>query len=212
MTSSITHQIEPARIILASTSPYRAQALQQLGLPFTSMAPLTEEQAQPAEAPQDLAMRLAMEKTAAVAARCPDAIVIGSDQVGMGPDGLLHKPGTDAAATKQLQGLSGRVATFDSAVSVYNPQKRNFQSDVVRTTVEFRHLSAQQIERYVAIDQPLNCAGAFKVERLGIALFDRVTSDDPSALIGLPLIALTRLLEACGVDVLSYPEAPSAQP
>ncbi len=181
-------------LVLASSSAYRAQALTRLGLEFTQASPDIDESALPGEAPQVLAQRLANEKALAIQRQRPDAVVIGSDQVGVAQGRQLLKPGTHEAAIAQLQSLSGVEAVFYTALAVYDPAKATIHEAVTPTYIEFRHLTHDQIRRYVASEEPLDCAGSFKVEALGIALFERVTSDDPTALVGLPMIALVSIL------------------
>lgn len=164
-----------------------------------------EESAHAGEAAPEQAMRLAREKALAVARRHPGATVIGSDQVGVGPDGgRLGKPGTVEAACAQLASLSGSSARFHTAVAVAAPDGR-VGVESVTSVVRFLALSSARIRQYVAREQPLDCAGSFKAEGLGIALFESIEGDDPTALIGLPLIATTRLLRAAGLDPLRAP-------
>ena len=193
----------PPGIILASTSTYRARALKQLGLAFTTVSPGVEETPEPNESARALAVRLAQQKAAAVATRQPDKVVIGSDQTGVCEGRLLDKPGTVQANIDMLQRLSGKTADFYTAVATHAPSDRQ-QVGVVVTSLSFRTLTLKQIEAYVAYDQALDCAGGFKVESLGIGLFERVSSEDPSALIGLPLIMLTAQLHQAGVDILNH--------
>ena len=187
-------------LILASTSRYRAELLQRLGLPFSVEKPAVDETALPGETPVELALRLAQEKAFAVAARHPDAVVIGSDQVAEHEGDALGKPGDAAGAIAQLERMSGSIVTFHTAVCV--ARGRDAEIALVPTEVEFRTLSRGEIERYVAREMPVDCAGSFKSEALGIALFERVTSDDPTALVGLPLIETVKLLRVFGIDPL----------
>jgi len=185
------------RLILASTSRYRAELLARLHLPFDTARPEVEETAFPGEPPASLALRLATAKTAAVAAEHPEAVVIGSDQVA-GCDGrVLGKPGTREAAIAQLQAMSGREVVFLTAVAVAGPDAA-VERALDTTTVRFRPLADDAIARYVDAETPLDCAGSFKCEGLGIALFEAIESRDPTALVGLPLIATARLLRARG--------------
>jgi len=189
-------------LILASTSPYRRELLARLGLPFGIERPEIDETALPGEPAAALAERLALAKARVIAKQHPHAVVIGSDQVCRAGTRLLGKPGTVAAACAQLAALSGGSAEFLTALCVIGgPQTRTLQV-TVPTAVHFRELSTAQIERYVEREQPLDCAGSFKAEGLGIALFEALHSDDPTALIGLPLIALTRCLRELGLDPL----------
>jgi septum formation protein len=195
------------RIVLASTSPYRRQLLARLCIPFDALPPQVEEAVLPGESPRVSARRLAQAKAEAVAAACPDAIVIGSDQVA-DLDGIaLNKPGSHAAALAQLELLQGRRAVFHTAVSVAVDGGASIEVDCVPTTVQFRTLKRAQLDAYLRADQPYDCAGAAKIESLGIALVSAVRSDDPTALIGLPLIRLTTMLARAG---LALPVSSSA--
>ncbi|MGC9184141.1 MAG: Maf family protein [Thiomonas sp.] len=200
---------ETAELILASTSRYRADLLRRLRVPFMQRAPDVDEARRSGEAPVDLALRLAAEKAAAVARGTHGAWVIGSDQVCMLGDEALGKPGSHAAAVDQLQRLSGRVAVFHTAVCVIAPdgtqQVRNCP-----TEVEFRRLSPAEIEAYLRLDQPYDCAGSAKSEALGPALLRHMRSNDPTALVGLPLIDLCDMLRRSGYDVLDRAQPPSA--
>ncbi len=189
------------RLILASTSVYRRQLLDRLGLPYSVESPKTDEAPLPNETPHALAERLARAKADAVAALHPDAWVIGSDQVAERDGEALGKPGDHASAVAQLRAASGRSLRFQTAVCV-----RCVAADVASihrdvTEVAFRVLDAGAIERYLRTEQPYDCAGSFKSEGLGIALFESIRSDDPTALIGLPLIALARMLREAGFSV-----------
>ena len=190
------------QIVLASTSRYRADALKQLRLSFTTADPQTQEIPQAGEQPNDLALRLAHQKAAAVAQHYPQAIVIGADQVGYCQGQQLSKPGTIDNAVAQLCAVSGQRAQFYSALALHDPLHNRCLDAVVVTELTFRQISTSQAQHYVAVDNPLDCAGAFKVESLGIALFTEVRSNDPSALIGLPLIALVDMLNQCGIHPL----------
>ena len=187
-------------LILASSSRYRAELLQRLGLPFTSHSPEIDETRGPAETAQALVERLARGKAAAVARQYPDAVVIGSDQVAVCDDRVLGKPGTEERAREQLAFVSGRQVHFLTGLCVLDGLEA--QLAVVPTRVRFRDLGTDEIADYVARERPLDCAGACKSESLGIALLTALSSDDPTALIGLPLIELCRMLEACGIRVL----------
>jgi septum formation protein len=192
-------------IVLASTSRYRRELLERLRWPFEVQAPQVDETALPSETPRETALRLARGKVANVAARFPGAIVIGSDQT-VDLNGLaLGKPLSHEAALAQLQSLQGRTAVFYTALAVSGPVPNSVQIDCVPTTVTFRNLPTAQLEAYLRSDQPYDCAGAAKIESLGIALIQSVKSDDPTALIGLPLIRLTSMLAAAGIDVLARP-------
>ena len=187
----------PPRLILASTSRYRRELLARLRLPFEVASPETDESPLPGETPLALARRLAAAKAAAIAVRAIDAWVIGSDQVAELDGIALGKPGSRDGALRQLESMSGREVVFRTAVSVVNGDGRAFQGEDT-TTVRFRALDAQAIARYVDAEQPFDCAGSFKSEGLGIVLFDAIVSQDPTALIGLPLIATARLLRQAG--------------
>jgi len=185
------------RLILASTSRYRAELLARLRLPFDVARPELDEAAHPGEPPASLALRLAAAKASAIVARQPDAVVIGSDQVASCEGHALGKPGTREVAIAQLQAMSGREAAFLTAVAVARPDG-GIETALDTTTVRFRPLSDDEIARYVDAEQPLDCAGSFKCEGLGIALFEAIESRDPTALVGLPLIATARLLRGAG--------------
>ncbi|MBN6149291.1 septum formation inhibitor Maf [Xanthomonas sp. AmX2] len=187
------------RLILASTSAYRRELLQRLRLPFDTARPQVAETALPGEAPRALAQRLARAKAAAVAVQAPDAWVIGSDQVA-DLDGLaLGKPGHAQAACAQLAAMSGRRVRFHTAVCLLHGGRALAAIDL--TEVQFRALSGEEIARYVAAERPLDCAGSFKCEGLGIGLFVAIHNQDPTALVGLPLIALSGLLREAGFAV-----------
>jgi septum formation protein len=186
-------------IILASTSRYRRELLARLQIPFDAVAPEVDETPLPEEAPRTLAKRLALAKARAVAARYPDAIVIGSDQVADLDGVVLGKPSTHERATEQLTRMSGQRVTFQTAVAVACQAMGYLGQDLAAVEVEFRVLSADEIERYLRAEQPYDCAGSAKSEGLGIALAETIVSDDPTALIGLPLIRTARLLRAVGV-------------
>lgn len=203
--SDLTPRAMPADsppLILGSTSPYRRQLLERLGLAFETDAPEVDESRHAGESPQALVARLSEAKAHAVAARHPSALVIGSDQVAVLDGQIMGKPGGHGAAVRQLQRASGRTVTFYTGLCLLNAASDQGQLEVVPFRVVFRALSAEQIERYLRREQPYNCAGSFKSEGLGIALFERMEGDDPSTLMGLPLIRLTRMLEREGVSVL----------
>lgn len=193
---------ETPLLVLASTSPYRREVLQRLGLHFETASPDVDETRQPGEAPEQLVRRLGEAKARAVGERFANALVIGSDQVAVLGEDILGKPGEHEAAVKQLQRLSGQRVRFLTSLCVLNTATSEAQTDVVPFEVEFRRLDDGMIEHYLRREQPYNCAGSFKSEGLGIVLFERMIGDDPSALIGLPLIRLTRMLEAEGLPVL----------
>jgi septum formation protein len=185
-------------LILASTSAYRRELLTRLGIAFEVIAPGISESHIAGESAADRALRLAQQKARAVALEHPDAVVIGNDQVAAGADGALDKPGDAVRCRAQLAGLSGRSARFFTACVVHGERAGVHLAHVDTTTVMFRVLSADEIERYVARERPFDCAGGFKAEALGIALFDYIESVDPTALIGLPLIWLAGALRAAG--------------
>ena len=189
-------------LILASTSPYRRRLLERLCLPFNCMDPTIEESMREGESPSERASRLATEKASAVAKRVQgNAIVIGSDQVACLGTQILHKPGTAEAAERQLAASSGQTVHFWTAVSVWASPDQAPTQRVVPCDVTMRVLNAAEISRYVALDQPLDCAGSFKWESLGITLFEAMRTEDPTALEGLPLIALSELLRQTGVSL-----------
>lgn len=190
------------KLILASTSPYRRELLGRLGLAFETAAPAVDEARLAEESPTQLVRRLSEAKARAVAATRPDALVIGSDQVAVLDGKILGKPGDHANAVKQLRAASGKQVTFMTGLCLCNGATGQIQVDQVPFEVEFRALTPQQIENYLQREQPYNCAGSFKSEGLGVSLFRRMTGDDPSALIGLPLIRLIDMLEREGVSVL----------
>ncbi len=186
-------------LILASTSSYRRELLGRLRLGFEAVPPGTPEDPIAAESASDQALRLALAKAQAVAERYTDAIVIGSDQVAAAGERVLDKPGDAARCRAQLAALSGHTAQFHTACAVLGAGVRLAHVDT--TTVLFRTLSPQEIERYVACEQPFDCAGGFKAEGLGISLFECIESQDPTALIGLPLIWLAGALRGVGYQV-----------
>ena len=193
-------------LVLASTSRYRRELLQRLRLPFDVQAPEVDETALDGEAPAALALRLALAKAQAVASQRPSAVVIGSDQVCDLDGAAIGKPGSHARATAQLRQLSGRTAVFQTAVAVVRLDTGYAQVLLAPVTVRFRALGDAEIERYLRLEEPYDCAGSAKCETLGIALLEAIESDDPTALIGLPLIQTCALLRAAGVDPLR-PEA-----
>lgn len=185
-------------LILASTSRYRYELLTRLGLPFRAVAPQVAESHLPGEEPAARARRLALAKADAVAAGAPDAAVIGSDQVAVSGATVLDKPGDAARCREQLRALSGSEARFLTAVAVVCAA-RGFREEFTDVTVvKFRTLDAAEIERYVECDRPWDCAGGFRSEALGVTLFERIDSSDPTGLVGLPLIRLAAALRALG--------------
>lgn len=189
-------------LVLASTSPYRRELLQRLGVPFSIYAPHVDEAPLDHELPTQTAQRLALAKARTVAQQFPAAVVIGSDQVADLHGALIGKPGSHEAATAQLQAMQGQSVVFHTAVAVVCARTSLEVVEVVTVRVQFRCLSDTDIERYLRIERPYDCAGSAKVEGLGIALLERVESDDPTALIGLPLIQTCKLLRRAGVDPL----------
>lgn len=189
-------------IVLASTSPYRRELLARLGLSFETVNPKTDESPLADEAPEDLALRLSEAKARAVATQFPDALIIGSDQVAIMNGQIFGKPGNHERAVEQLRALSGNTVNFFTGLCLFNSRTGQVRTRGVPTRVTFRDLTDREIENYLRREQPYNCAGAAKVESLGIVLLENCQSDDPSALIGLPLIALCTLLRAEGVEVL----------
>lgn len=192
----------PPPLVLGSTSRYRRALLERLGLPFEVAAPDVDETALPGERPAQTALRLAEAKARAVAGRYADALVIGSDQVADCDGRPVGKPGDRARAIEQLRALSGRTVVFHTGVALVDAASGRCHRELVDVASTFRTLDDAQIARYLDREQPYDCSGSVKSEALGIVLFDRIASDDPTALIGLPLIALGRLLRAEGVEPL----------
>jgi len=188
-------------LILASSSPYRKILLERFGLPFEACSPAIDEDALPGEEPAALAARLAGEKAEAVSRRRPEAVVIGSDQVAVFEGRIIGKPGSMAAARRQLAAFSGQRVIFLSAVAVRCAEREFHFDTIVPTEVVFRTLSAAEIRRYVERDMPVDCAGGFKSEQTGTALLQAMRSDDPTAIIGLPLISVGEALRRAGFDV-----------
>ena len=186
-------------LILASTSPYRRELLARLGLPFETQTPAVDETPLPGEAPHELALRLARAKAQDVARHHPQALVIGSDQVADLHGQPLGKPGSHERARAQLSRMSGQTVLFHTAVSLACAARGLLQTELATVRVRFRELDAASIERYLRAEQPYDCAGSAKSEGLGIALLAAIESDDPTALIGLPLIRTAALLRAAGL-------------
>ena len=196
----------PPSLILASTSIYRRELLARLRLPFSCLAPGIDETRRAGERPLALTQRLARAKASAVALQHPDAWVVGSDQVAVrigasSEESILGKPGTEAACMEQLRGSSGRTLSFLTAVAVVRHNGRSAHEFVDTTRVIFRTLEDAAIVRYVALEAPFDCAGGFKSEGLGITLCESIDSVDPSALIGLPLIHLSKVLRSVGFEL-----------
>lgn len=189
------------RLVLASTSAYRRMLLERLRIPFETARPEVDETPLPGEAPDATANRLALEKALAVAAGFEDALVIGSDQVAHIGSEVFGKPGTIERAHTQLRRMSGQTVIFHTALALVNTRSGAQMVDNVPTEVRFRTLSEAEIVRYVAKEMPLDCAGSAKSEGLGITLLDALSGDDPTALVGLPLIALSRMLREQGLEL-----------
>ena len=190
------------KLVLASTSRYRRELLGRLQLPFESAAPDVDETALQGETPPQTALRLAQLKARAVAQKFPAALIIGSDQVATLDGAQIGKPGGHARALAQLKSMQGRAVVFHTALCLLNSESGRTQVREIPVTVHFRPLSEAQIEAYLRKEQPYDCAGSAKSEGLGIALVERYEGDDPNALIGLPLIALTDMLRGEGLDPL----------
>ena len=190
------------KLILGSTSPYRRALLARLRVPFEVAAPAVDETQLPAETPQQLACRLAMAKARAVAAQFPECVVIGSDQVADLAGQALGKPGDHARAVLQLRQMRGQTVVFQTAIAVVCQQTGFAQMDLAQVKVRFRDLSDLEIESYLKAETPYDCAGSAKSEGLGIALLEAIDNDDPTALVGLPLIRTCRMLRAAGIQVL----------
>jgi septum formation protein len=190
---------DPPRLLLASTSIYRRRLLERLQWPFDSIPPEVPEERLEGESPRQMCERLAQWKAEAVSARFPRALVIGSDQAAMRADDVLGKPGSVERCREQLLASSGTDVVFLTAVHVIDGRSQRRETHVDRTVVRFRHLTESEVDGYVEREQPLDCAGGFKAEALGIALFDRIDSVDPTALTGLPLIWVAGALRRAGL-------------
>lgn len=197
----------PRTLILGSTSRYRRELLQRLRLPFDVVSPQVDETPLPGEAPAALALRLALAKAHAVAARHPEAVVIGSDQVADLAGQAIGKPGHHDAAVQQLRRMSGREVVFQTAVAVVCAATGYERTLLAPVTVQFRVLADNEIEHYLRLEQPYDCAGSAKSEGLGVALLSAIHSDDPTALVGLPLIRTCTLLREAGIELLAAPAA-----
>jgi septum formation protein len=191
------------RLVLASTSRYRRALLAQLGLPFETAAPDTDETPLPGETPSATALRLAAAKARSVADRHPGALIVGSDQVADCAGRPIGKPGSHERAVEQLRALSGRTVVFHTGLALLDAASGHCDTAMVDVRSRFRVLAPTEIEDYLRRDQPYDCAASVKSDALGIALFERIDSDDPSALVGLPLIRLTGMLRAAGVAILA---------
>lgn len=193
----------PATLLLASSSSYRKALLARFGWPFSAAAPEVDETPLAGETPGRLVRRLALAKARALRARGSAALIIGSDQVAVLDTQVLGKPGSEDLAVAQLEAAAGRSVTFLTSLCVLHSASGAYELEVVETQVRFRALTARAIRNYVARERPLDCAGSFKCEGLGITLFEAIESSDPTALIGLPLIALRAMLARAGFDVLA---------
>ena len=194
-------------LILGSSSPFRAQLLTKLGIPFKVVAPHIDEHPLDNEKPQKLACRLSEQKAYAVAKKHSPALIIGSDQVATLDNNIIDKPNNHQNARQQLIAASGKTMVFFTGLALLNSQSGNIKSLVETFAVSFRDLSIDEIDFYLRFDKPYQCAGSFKSEGLGISLCNQLSGDDPNSLIGLPLIKLTELLKAEGVNVLHPPHA-----
>jgi septum formation protein len=192
----------PRTVVLGSTSRYRRELLSRLNLPFEVAAPDVDETPHVGESPRDLALRLALAKARAVAVRHPQAVVIGSDQVADLAGEPLGKPGTHERAVQQLRRMRGQTVIFQTALAVVCVATGFEQVDLAPVRVQFRDLTDAEIENYLQLEKPYDCAGSAKSEGLGIALLEAIDNDDPTALVGLPLIRTTRMLRAAGVKLL----------
>ncbi|MEN9779369.1 MAG: hypothetical protein RL014_517 [Pseudomonadota bacterium] len=192
-------------LILGSTSRYRRELLSRIGVPFETAAPQVDETPLPGETPAQIARRLALAKARAVARRFPQAVVIGSDQVADLAGQPLGKPGTHERATEQLRRMRGRTVVFQTALAVVCEATGFSAEDLAPVEVRFRDLSDAEIEHYLRAEQPYDCAGSAKSEGLGIALLEAIHSDDPTALVGLPLIRTCRMIRAAGIELLGGP-------
>ena len=192
----------PRRLVLGSSSPYRRELLSRLKVDFEVVVPDLDETAHAGETPRELALRLALAKARAVSAKRPDAVVIGSDQVADLDGEPIGKPGTHERAVAQLRRMRGCTVVFQTAVAVVCHATGFEQLDLAPVKVKFRDLTDDEIEAYLLAEQPYDCAGSARSEGLGIALLDAIDSDDPSALVGLPLIRTCRMIRAAGIKVL----------
>ncbi len=192
------------KLILASTSPFRRELLERLNVPFEVESPETDETPLPDETPLSLVRRLAIAKASAIAANADDALVIGSDQVAIHGGEIVGKPHTHENAVAQLKAASGTVVRLLTGVAVINTREDRIQSDVIPFSVTFRTLDDLIIEQYLRAEQPYGCAGSLKAEGLGIALLEKFDGDDPTALIGLPLIRVIEMLRSEGFEPLHH--------
>jgi MAF protein len=188
-------------LILASSSPYRRSLLQRLEIPFESESPDVDESQHKGETPTDLVLRLAEMKAAAIARVHPESLIIGSDQVAIAGDEILSKPGNHENAITQLKKVSGKSIVFLTGLCLINTADNKMQKDCIRYTVHFRDLTEDEIERYLLQEKPYDCAGAFKSEAYGVSLMQRMEGNDPTSLIGLPLIRLSEMLRNEGLNI-----------
>ena len=193
----------PTPLILGSTSPFRHELMQRLNLPFTTAAPDIDETRLADESPETMVQRLSLEKARAVASLHPDSLVIGSDQCAVLGEQVIGKPHTHDNAVAQLQAASGQTVRFLTGLCLYDGRDGSYQLEVVPFDVTFRELTFTEIDSYLRQEQPYNCAGSFKSEGLGIALFQSMKGDDPTALIGLPLIRLCSMLRTLNISPLA---------
>jgi septum formation protein len=189
----------PEKLILASSSKYRKMLLQRFGIPFACQSPEIDESPLPGESPHALVTRLATQKAEIVSAKNPQAVVIGSDQMAVFNGQIVGKPGSYEAALEQLTGFSGQLVEFLTAVSVQSHHIQFREQHTDSTRVRFRTLEQEEIERYLQKEKPFDCAGAFKAESLGVVLFESISSEDPTALVGLPLIRTAAMLRRAGL-------------
>jgi len=190
------------QLILGSSSPFRAEILAKIGLPFITASPDIDESQLEGETPEQLVKRLSEKKALAIAIKHPASLIIGSDQVAVLDGQVLGKPGDHQNAVKQLTASAGKTVKFLTGLALYNSQTNHMQSLVEPFEVSFKTITAKQIEFYLQQEQPYQCAGSFKSEGFGISLFSKLSGDDPNSLIGLPLIKLIQLLAAEGIDTL----------
>jgi len=203
--TAVPAQRSARRLVLASTSRYRRMLLERLGLGFEAVAPNADETPLAGETPAATAFRLAATKARSIAKAYPDALIIGSDQVADCQGQPIGKPGNHENAVAQLHALSGQTVVFHTGLALLDAATGSCQAALIDVRSTFRHLTSAEIEGYLRREQPYDCAGSVRSEALGIALFERIESDDPTALIGLPLIQLARMLRAAGVIVLAPP-------
>ena len=200
--NNLSNNTRPS-LILGSSSPFRRELLERLGVDFTTESPEIDEVRRKDESADQLVERLSLEKAKAVAKKYDNALIIGSDQVAVIGTEILGKPKSVQKAQEQLTMASGRYVTFLTGLCLLNSETGDYQSDIVPYSVYFRDLTPDQIKAYVEKEQPLNCAGSFKSEGLGVALFRKMEGEDPTALIGLPLIRLVSMLNIEGIEILS---------